>query len=185
MIRQTPVVMLVLAAAAGCASSGTQTPATQRTVAVADGQVLQASEVRGSAQQFDAPAPQVWTALEGAYKSLGIDVSVNDPSTHRMGNTQFHATNRFNGQPLSAYADCGIGPTGPRANGSRVYFSVITTVTAVDATHTRLSTDVEPVAVDMTGTTNARLTCGTTGQMESDLYDRVKATLAGAGGGGK
>ena len=76
MIRQTPVVMLVLAAAAGCASSGTQTPATQRTVAVADGQVLQASEVRGSAQQFDAPAPQVWTALEGAYKSLGIDVNL-------------------------------------------------------------------------------------------------------------
>ncbi|HEX8726197.1 MAG TPA: hypothetical protein VF737_12495 [Gemmatimonadaceae bacterium] len=184
MSRHSAVVILALAAAAGCASSGTQTPATQRTIAIADGQVMQASEVRGSNQQFDAPATQVWTALASAYKSLGIDVPVNDPSTHRMGNTQFHVSGRFNGQPLSAYADCGIGPTGPRANGSRVYFSVITTVTAVDATHTKLSTDVEPVAVDMTGTTNARLDCGTTGQLETELYNRVRAALAGTGGGG-
>ncbi len=184
MSRISVVAFLTLIAAAGCASSGTQTPVTQRTVAISGGQVLQANEVRGSDQQFDAPATQVWPALQAAYKALGIDVVVNDPPSHRMGNTNFHASGRFNGQPLSVYADCGFGPTGPRANNSRVYFSVITTVTALDATHTKLSTDVRPVAVDMTGTTNARLDCGTTGQLETELYDHVKAALAGRGGGG-
>ncbi len=171
--------LLALAAIAGCASSGSQPSVTERTVAVADGRVLQANEVRGSEQQFDAPATTVWTALQGAYKAMGIDVVVNDPSTHRMGSTNFHVSGQWNGHSLSTYADCGNGPTGPRANNSRVYFSVITTVTALDATHTKLSTDVRPVAVDMTGTTNARLDCGTTGQLEAELYDHVKQALPG------
>lgn len=182
MNRHPIVGTLALAAIAGCASSGSQSPVSQRTVAVADGQVLQASEVRGADRQFDAPAAQVWTALQGAYKALGIEVEVNEPRLHRMGNTNFHASRRFNGQSLSTYADCGSSPTGPRANDSRVYFSVITTVTAIDAAHTKLSTDVRPVAVDLTGTTNARLDCGTTGALESELYDRVKQALAGGGG---
>ncbi len=181
MSRLSVVGIVALVAVAGCASGGTQTPATQRDVIVTDGRVMQASEVRGSDQAFDAPATTVWPALASAYKGLGIEIVVNDPPTHRMGNTNFHASGQFNGHPLSAYADCGVGPTGPRANTSRVYFSVITTVTAVDATHTRLSTDVQPVAVDMTGTTNARLPCGTTGQLETELYDRVQRALAGGG----
>ncbi|MGH7669880.1 MAG: hypothetical protein ACRENQ_10350 [Gemmatimonadaceae bacterium] len=181
MSRHLIVGTLVLVAVAGCASSGSQSPVTQRTVAVADGQVLQANEVRGSDRQFDAPATQVWTALQSAYKALGIETSVNDPRLHRMGNTNFHASGQFNGQPLSAYADCGSGPTGPRANNSRVYFSAITTITSLDATHTKLSTDVQPVAVDLSGTTNARMDCGTTGELETELYDHVKLALGGGG----
>jgi len=179
MIRHSVVGILALVAMAGCASSGAQPPVTQRTVAVADGRVLQANEVRGSEQQFDAPATTVWPALQAAYKAMGIEVVVNDPSTHRMGNTNFHTSGQWNGKSLSAYADCGSGPTGPRANTSRVYFSVITTVTALDAAHTKLSTDVNPVAVDMSGTTNARLDCGTTGEIETELYEHVKQALAG------
>ena len=181
MKRPSVAGLLALAALAGCASSGSQPGVTERTVAVADGRVLQANEVRGSDQQFDVPATTVWTALRSAYKAMGIEVVVNDPSTHRMGNTNFHASGQWNGKSLSAYADCGNGPTGPRANNSRVYFSVITTVTAVDGTHTKLSTDVRPVAVDMTGTTNARLDCGTTGELETELYGHVKQALAGGG----
>jgi hypothetical protein len=177
MIRPVAIAALTIATATACATSGAPDPVTNRTVAVAEGHLIQTNKDASSEHEFDAAATAVWPALARAYKALGIDVVVNDPSVHRMGNTNFHANGRFNGQALSVYADCGNGPTGPRANSSRIYFSVITTVEAIDATHTRLRTDVRPVAVDMTGTTNARLDCGTTGEMEAELYDGVQQAL--------
>lgn len=184
MIRPAAVATLSLILAAGCASSGTQDPVTDRTVAVAEGHLIRTTAQASSEREFDAAATAVWPALQSAYKALGIEVVLNDPSTHRMGNPNFHVSGRLNGEALSTYADCGTGPTGPRANNSRVYFAVVTTVTAVDAAHTKLMTDVKPVAVDMSGTTNDRTTCGSTGQLEAELYDRVEAALGGGGGGG-
>ena len=169
------------AALSACASANTsqQDPVNQRVAAVADGAMIQTENTPAASHEIDAPATAVWPALEKAYAQLGIPVAVNDPRLHRIGNTNFFKYGRMNGSPISEYANCGIGPTGARADNSRVYFSVITTVSAVDATHTRLSTDVRPVAVDMTGTTNARITCGSTGHLEDQLNEAVKAALAG------
>lgn len=169
------------AALAACASANTSQsdPVDQRVVAVADGAMIQTENTPAASHEIAAAATAVWPALEQAYAKLGIPVVVNDPRLHRIGNTNFFKYGRMNGSPISAYANCGNGPTGARADNSRVYFSVITTVSAIDATHTRLSTDVRPVAVDMSGTSNARITCGSTGHLEDQLNEAVQAVLAG------
>ena len=173
-------VSLMALALAGCASSGTtleSQPPVDRPVLIQDGQMLKTNDAPASAASFDAAPAKVWTALAAAYASLGIDVTVNDPRSHTMGNTQFFKSRTFNGQPLSRLADCGNGPDGPRANTSRVYFSVVTTLVTVDASHTKLMTDVSPVAVDQSGTTGYRATCGSSGVLETMLYDAVKKNL--------
>jgi hypothetical protein len=174
------VVPLALLSAVGCATGGTaantQAPA-DRPLVIEDGNMVKTNEAPASATSFDAPATKVWPALNAAYASLGIDVKVNDASTHRMGNTQFYKSRNLNGTPLSRIADCGNGPNGPRANSGRVYFSVVTTLVAVDAGHTRLTTEVSPVAVDESGTTGYRATCGSTGVLETMLYDAVRKQL--------
>jgi hypothetical protein len=173
-------VPLALLCSVGCATGGTaantQAPA-DRAVLIQDGAMLKTNEAPASATSFDAPATRVWTALNAAYTSLGIEVKVNDPGAHRMGNTQFYKVRNLNGTPLSRIADCGNGPNGPRANTSRVYFSVVSTVVAVDAGHTRLTTEVSPVAVDESGTTGYRATCGSTGVLETMLADAVRKQL--------
>jgi len=179
MISRSLVSALALVAVAACASGNSQDPVDQRVAAVADGHMIQTDNAPSAEHAFDAPATTVWTALQHAYASLEIATPVHDPALHRMGNTNFYKYGRLNGEPISRFADCGMGPTGARANSSRVYFSMITIVTAVDATHTKLATDVTAVAVDMSGTTNARITCGSTGQLETTLYDLVASQLGG------
>lgn len=157
----------------------------QRTVLVSDnGTAYRTTTMPASEAAFAQPATKVWAALESAYMALGIPTPLNDPSSHHIGNTNFFRSRRFNGQPLSRYADCGESPEGPRADNDRVYFSMITSVTVVDATHTRLSTDVSPVAVNLSGEDNGRINCGSTGNLETLLYDTVNRELGGSGSGG-
>jgi hypothetical protein len=180
MLRRLAVPALVALVAAGCASGGGQDPApAPRTVLVDEnGSVMRTDDASASGVAFAAPAAKVWPALQAAYAALDIPVTVNDTRGHQMGNTNFYKTGHLNGMPLSQFANCGNGPEGPRANSARVYFSVVTVLTAIDATHTKLVTTVTPVAVDMSGTTNARLDCESTGQLEKMLYDVVNKGLA-------
>ncbi len=184
----SPRIRLMLTAvagllAAGCASGGTTGAAPnggQRTVMVSDnGRAYQTTTMPSSQAVFAEPATKVWTALERAYASLGIPTPLNDPRGHHIGNTSFSKARRFNGQPLSRYADCGQSPEGPRADNDQVYFSIITSVTIIDSTHTQLDTRVDPVAVNLSGEDNGRVTCGTTGGLETLLYSTVNRELGG------
>jgi hypothetical protein len=176
--------VLLLAATASCIAPvpGAAPSGGQRTVLVDNGRAYQTTTMPASEAEFAAPATRVWTALEGAYRALGIPVVLNDPRNHHIGNTNFFRSRRMDGQPLSRYADCGNSPEGPRADNSRVYFSMVTSLTIVDSTHTRLNTSVSPVAVDLSGEDNDRVTCGTTGELEKLLYSTVNRELGGGSG---
>ncbi len=168
--------LLVVLSLAGCASGSNPEPS-QKTLVVDEGAV-RTTVTPGAQRAFSAPETKMWTALGAAYAALGFTVDVNDRPNHRMGVSTFYISGgRLNGQPVSYFANCGNGMTGPIADSRRVYFSLVTTVTAVDATHTTLLTDVSPTAVDVAGGSNDRISCGSTGALEAMLYDAVTHQL--------
>ncbi|HVB32290.1 MAG TPA: hypothetical protein VNE60_12240 [Gemmatimonadaceae bacterium] len=168
-------------AAAGCGSGSAPAPM-QRPVLV-DDQVYTTSTMPASESDFDAPPAKVWAALHKAYPAVGIEITVDDPTGHRVGNTNFWKSGYLNGQPIAHFADCGFNMQGPRANNTRVYFSVLTTLTTLtarDAGHTRLATSVHPVSLDVAGGATDRLACGSTGALEQLLYAAVRRELGGS-----
>ncbi|MDE3128653.1 MAG: hypothetical protein KGL38_11645, partial [Gemmatimonadota bacterium] len=123
------------------------------------------------------PLATVWNALGLAYDAIGVELTLVDPPAHRAGSVSFIRRGTMNGEPVSHFANCGSGMTGPIADARRVYFSAITTATAVDATHTQLMTDVHAFAVDVSGSSNDRVECGSTGALEQLLYKALEQRL--------
>ena len=160
----------------GCASGSNSEPAF-KTVAIDDAGAVRTTTTPGAPEAFAAPEAKVWDALAAAYWSIGRTVNLSEPAGHRMGSSNFYRSGRMYGQPVSHFANCGDGMTGPLADTRRVYFSVVTTATAVDATHTALVTGVSPTAVDISGGSSDRISCGSTGALEAMLYDAVARQL--------
>lgn len=158
-----------------CASGGSPEPSS-KAVVVDEGSV-RSSVTPGSRQSFAAPAAKMWNALGAAYAGLGLTVDINDASGGRIGVSNFYFTGQVNGHSMSYYASCGSGMTGPIADTRRVYFSMATTMTPVDAAHTALVTEVDPTAVDVAGGASDRISCGSTGALEALLYAGVARQL--------
>jgi len=171
------VVLATTLGVTACASSSTPEPVF-KTVLVDDGGTVRTTTTPASDRAFDAPLSKVWEAMAAAYADIGIPVDLSDPAGHRIGASSFYRSRQMNGQPVSYFANCGSGMTGLLANTRRVYFSAIATLTGVDATHTRVVIEVKPSAVDVSGNSTDRVTCGSTGALESLLLDAATKRLA-------
>jgi hypothetical protein len=161
---------------AGCASGSASQP-TFKTVAVEDAGAIRTTTTPASQRAVDAPIARVFAALGSAYTAIGVDVDLLDPAAHRIGSASFARRGHMNGEPVSRFANCGTGMTGQLADTRRVVFSVVTTATAVDATHTALVTVVDAYAVDVSGSGTDRVSCGSTGALEQLLYRALQQQL--------
>lgn len=163
-------------AVAGCAS-GTPPAPVFKTVAIDDAGAVKTTTLPAARHTIGAPLSTVWNTLGAAYQAVGIDLTLADAPNHRVGNMRFNRFGHMNGEPVSRFVSCGNGMTGPIADRRRVVFSVVTTVTAVDATHTELVTDVEAYASDVSGESNDRVSCASTGALEQRLYRALEQRL--------
>ncbi|HUX34976.1 MAG TPA: hypothetical protein VMV51_13975 [Gemmatimonadaceae bacterium] len=175
--RRLAMVLATALCVTACASSSTPEPVF-KTVLVDDGGTVRTTTTPASNHVFDAPLARVWDAVAAAYADVGIPVDLSDPAGHRVGASSFYRSRHMNGQPVSHFANCGSGMTGLLADTRRVYFSAIATLTAIDATHTRVAIDVKPSAVDVSGNSTDRVTCGSTGALESLVFDAAMQRLA-------
>ncbi len=176
MATRSLLVLAAALAAAGCASSIPPAP-TFRTLVIDDQGAVKTTTLPAAKHRFAAPLNTVWNALGLAYDAIGVELTLVDPPNHRAGSVSFIRNGHMNGQPVSHFANCGNGMTGPIADTRRVYFSAITTATAVDATHTQLVTDVHAFAVDVSGSSTDRVECGSTGALEQLLYRALEQRL--------
>jgi len=173
-----PVVALIIGA---CASQAAGRPVqTERDVAVSDEGVLRSYDVgRAQVSIPGAPRDSVLVALQAIYTKLGVDVTLLNPATGEIGNIKFSKVGRLGDTPLSRYVSCGVTATGVAADTYRVTMSLVSRVTAnVAETGSTVSTQLAAYAQDV-GTGTGRISCSTTGALESRLNQMLLNRFGG------
>jgi hypothetical protein len=175
---------LLLLGLCACASTGTsseEVTAKQATIyAGPDTPLLLAERPRAVAMTIEAPPASVWLAVKKVYADLEIPLTVENTSTHQLGNANFYKTHQIGGQNMTSFVDCGTGMTGPKASSYRIYISLLTDVQTDGKGGTKIQTTFVPIGQDVSGGSTDRLPCGTTGAFENFFLTRVKATLGKA-----
>jgi hypothetical protein len=174
----------LLAGAAACASSqspssGTLAAPSERMVAVDDQNIYRTTVLPNTKAPIPAPPGRVFEAVKAVYEELEIPPGTYDPTTGRLGNSDFWKQRRLGGQPMSTYLSCGESFTGPAANNYRIYISLNSKVHP-DGQASQLETAFHAQAQNMEGTSADRIPCGSTGRLEERIR---KAVLLKVGAG--
>ena len=144
------------------------------------GQRYRSTESAGPIEgEVNATVDAVWTALPAVYEALGIPLAHLDRPSGQMGNKQIVRTGRLAGQRLSRTFDCGASMTGERADQGRITASVITQVWMRSDGRTGIATTVVSTMKPLDGTSTAPTSCATTGWLEKEIADRVRAMVQG------
>lgn len=170
----------LVVALCGCASAGTSEETTARQPPIFESKetgTLLGEQPHPVTVTIAAPPVAVWLALKEVYADLEIPVTVENPSTHQIGNPSFHKTRVLGGQPMEGFIDCGSGMSGPKAATYRIYISLLTTVVGDDNGGTKVQTMLIPVGQDISGTSSDRIHCGSSGRFEKFFLDAVNAKI--------
>src|SRR5215208_863135 len=101
--------LLLLCALCGCASAGnTATESTtpkQAAIFQGENGTLYAERPRASMVTIAAPPALVWLAAKKVYADLEIPLTVENPSTHQMGNQNFFKSRQFAGESMTQLVD--------------------------------------------------------------------------------
>ena len=177
------ITLLFVAGTASCASSGAPSVAmpTDRIVAADDRAVYRTTVMPNSKALIPAAPSRVFEAVKAAYEELGVPPGTHDPTTGRIGNTDFWKQRRFGNEAMSAYLSCGESFTGPVANNYRIYISLISLVRPDGKGASEVETAFTAQAQNMEGSSGDRIACGSTGRLEERIRKMVLLKV-GAGG---
>ena len=173
---------LLLAVTTACASSSTPRgpelgAPTERTVAVDDQNVYRTTVLPNAKAPLAAPPGRAFEALKTVYTELEIPGLQSDPTTGRVGNTDFWKSRRLGSEAMSNYLNCGESFTGPAANSYRIYISLVSIVRADGKGGSELETAFHAQAQNMEGTSADRVPCGSTGRLEERIRKSVLLKL--------
>ena len=178
-------VLLLVAANAGCASSGSPGPdvslPSQRTVAVDDQQVYRTTVLANAKVLVPAAPSRTFDAVKAVYEELGIPPGTHDPATGRFGNTSFWKQRRLANDAISSFLNCGESFTGPVANNYRIYMSLISMVRPDGKGGSELETAFSAQAQNMEGSSGDRISCGSTGRLEERIRKGVLLKIGSQG----
>jgi hypothetical protein len=171
-------VLLVLA---GCAAGSTANTADAPTPPPRINAVGNGYDVRiesggaTSAVALQATPEAAWTALLAAYQKMGIPLSSVDAAQRTASAVDLEVRRRLAGKSLSEYLDCGSNLTGLIANSYRVRLTVSSTLQPDPQGGSTLQTSVAASATSPQGASSAPVNCATTGRLEADIAQRVRA----------
>ena len=166
-----------LAMAVACSSATQQHTATPRTVATANESVVRSYDPATSTALVNAPPAALFAAVDVAYRELGIDVKLSDPSTGEVGNKRFSAMYRLAGAPVSTYLGCGLTTTDPAADSYRVTISLVSQITP-SGKDSQLQTRLTATADDL-ASSKGHISCLTTGALEARIQEIAIKHLGG------
>lgn len=165
--------------ALGAVLTGATSATAQRKVLMTDAQtgfVRTDSDSGDRATRFAEPPGEVWRALTAVYESLKIEPEIIDSVHGQVGHTRLRAMRRFAGQPISTWLNCGTGITGDHANEYRIEMYLVSHVspTGIGAS---VTTSFQAIATDIVGSGRDRISCGSTGRLETLIRDKLASTL--------
>jgi hypothetical protein len=129
-------------------------------------------------RRLDAPAGQVWTSAERVFYDLKVTTDVRDSVAGYVGVKNLVKSSSMAGKPMSAWLNCGIDMTGPKADIYRLNIALIAIVTPLSATQTELGVGLAASGLDMRGSSANPVICATTGRLEVDFVERAARILA-------
>ena len=177
--------IVTLAGVIACASSPSSDPGigmpTERTVAVDDQNVYRTTVLPNAKVPIPAPPSRVFEAVRQVYGELEIPPGTHDPSTGRVGNTDFWKSRRLGGQAMSTYLSCGETFTGPAADNYRIYISLISMIRPDGKGASELETAFSAQGQNMEGTSADRIPCGSTGRLEERIRKAVLLKIGAVG----
>jgi hypothetical protein len=177
MSQMRRVILLIgLAACAAKQSESTEMTGVAPVILTAD-RILEGDRPRSASIVIPVSPTAAWPVVKRVYQALEVDVTVDNPTTHQVGNPNFWKTRTFAGHRMSEFVDCGSGMTGRKADSYRIFMSLLTLVNPDGQGGTKLETIFVPVGQDVSAGSTDRLPCGSTGQLEMMVNESVKATL--------
>jgi hypothetical protein len=166
----------------GCASSSgsTSAPGPSQTVLRAPGgaAILSMTGVDATNIQTLAFAPdQVFRMLPTVLDSLGIPVTMLEPSKRSIGNPAFKTRQRLKGTSLSRFIDCGTSTqVGANADNYDVSLVVLVDVAAAAANSSRVTLTFEAVAKPV-NFSQQYSQCNSRGAFEARFFEVLKGKL--------
>lgn len=113
-------------------------------------------------------------AVRAAYANIGVLVTIDERNGARIGNADFYRVRTFAGKSMPELLSCGTGMTGPNAASYRIYMSLITTVEADGKGGSTARVQFSATAQNIAGgTSNDRVSCGSTGVLEQLLLTKI------------
>jgi hypothetical protein len=172
--------IVILLATFGCATippPASQDDAAGRPVILTGDRIIEGERPRASITALSVPPSTAWPLVKGAYQALGIDLNVDNPTMHQMGNSNFWRTRTVGPLRMSELVECGMGMTGRKADTYRIYMALLTMVNPDGKGGTSLQTTLTAAGQDMSGTSSDRIVCGSTGKLELTIHDMVKKSV--------
>jgi hypothetical protein len=120
---------------------------------------------------------EVWAALPAVFEQLEIDVTRQDPSAGVIGNDGYRAR-RIEGQRMSRYVDCGLGPTRSNADEYDVTLAVLVRVSSGEEGGTLVTTSLDAFAKDRAVSGNS-VHCTSYGTLERRIGMLVTEKVEG------
>lgn len=134
-----------------------------------------------AAHGVEFPSDAVWGVLPAVYERLGVPDHGAAPGERLYGSRNFRAR-RIEGERLSTFVDCGMGPTAtPRADEYDVRMTVVTRVLGSGDEGSRVETTVEAAARPR-GVSGNAVDCASRGALESRIATLVTLALMEPGG---
>lgn len=183
-------VVLSLAAATACASSGASsdvsTPHAQ-TISIgggASGAGRESMSMGGGAAAagptshvVDAAADRVFRILPAVFDSIGAPITRIDPAAKVIGNEGFKTRVRLGKTAFSRYIDCGQAQIGPNADSYEIYMVLLVQVKpGATATTSSLVTTFQTSARPLTFS-QGYSACSSKGSLEARIVELVKGQL--------
>ncbi len=131
------------------------------------------------AQPFvmDAPKAMVFAAFAGAMDELKIPIETRDQLGGLVGNATIQARFNFAGLPMTRIVECGLGATGPNANGFRVHIALMAIMDSIGPSKTRVRMALAAGALDPSGAAKEPATCGSSGVLEEKIIALARKRL--------
>ena len=121
----------------------------------------------------------VWEALVQVYGTLGIEIAGADPTTRFLNNPDFVVSRRLGGERLSRYLECGSGTIGGGADRMRVHMNILSQVEAKPDGQSSVHTTIQAIGDNPEGTSNSRVPCSSTHELELRIADEVGELVGG------
>ena len=126
-----------------------------------------------------ATPEQVWAALPGVYRELGITTDMRDDALRTLGARTFTGS-RIGGKRSSDFVRCGNQGSGPSSGGMyRTRLTVISRVTAAGPGKSDLVTEVSGTATQVEGTSTGPIACASTGELEQRIKTMSEKAISG------
>ncbi len=183
-----PVHLFLAVFLVGCASSsggeamlgsGVQAPASDNPTGTG-GEFRLPADIVTATLEVDVPADLAWPALKAVYEELKISTPEVSETAKTVRNLRFVVSRRLGGERLSRFLDCGRSATGPNANTHRLELEIASRVVSLGPEKSRIDTEITGTGMNIEGTSNTRVLCTSTHQLELRIAARV-GELAGGG----